>query len=61
MRRSSTGTIAPELSRQMSGQMAAEPAAMRVMSRNPPAARRMSASLSTADSAASDMSVAEVR
>ena len=53
--------MASRFSAQMSGQMAGEPAAMRVMSRKPPAARRSRAACSSAPSAARAMSVAAVR
>ena len=53
--------MASRFSPQMSGQMPGCPAAMRVMSRNPPAARRSSARCSSLRSSASRMSVAAVR
>ena len=61
MRASSTPTIASALSAQTSGQIAGCPAAIRVMSRKPPAARRSSAAFSCELSAASAISVAAVR
>ena len=60
-RRSSDSTMASRFSAQMSGQMPGEPAAMRVMSRKPPAASRRRAACSAAPSVASAMRVAAVR
>ena len=54
-------TIALRFSAQMSGQMPGWPAAMRVMSRKPPAARRSRPRCSAARSSASPMRLAAVR
>ena len=59
--RSSTSRMPARLSTQRSGQMAGSPAATRVMSRNPPAARRNRVACSRAVSAARFMRVAAVR
>ena len=61
MSSSSTSTMAGRFSAQMSGQIPGWPAAIRVMSRNPPAARRNTAACSLARPAAICMSVAAVR
>ncbi len=61
MRSSRTGRMAGALSRQMSGQIAGDPAAIRVMSLKPPAARRSSAVWASVASVASPMRVAAVR
>ena len=61
MNRSSTEQMASAFSWQMSGQMPGWPEAMRVMSRNPPAASRSMARCSSDRSSASAMRVAAVR
>ena len=53
--------IAGRFSAQMSSQMSGWPLAMRVMSRNPPAARRSRAACSSARSAATPIRLAAVR
>ncbi len=53
--------MALRFSAQMSSQMPGWPAAMRVMSRNPPAARRSKVACSVAASEASPISAAAVR
>ena len=59
--RSRTSRIPARFSTQTSGQMPGSPAAMRVMSRNPPAARRSRVACSRAVSAARFIRVAAVR